>query len=118
MTDKPIADCPSAYRWWSQAVTSLALSPWRLLDVQCAAGIKMLDTLLGVPAEAGARPVPPVPGDFEKLEHAAAERVRGGKAPPREVYNVQNRGRIDWSRFPEWARPSDPEMFEGSAHEG
>ena len=32
------------------------------------------------------------------------------------VYDAQNRGRIDWSRFPEWAWPTDPEVFTG--HEG
>ena len=37
---------------------------------------------------------------------------------PREVYQAPYRNLIDWSRFPDWARPSDPEMFEGSGHEG
>jgi hypothetical protein len=125
MIDKPIADYPDTYRWWSQAVTNFALSPWRLFDVQCEAGIKFLDALLGVhrsgvsvPERDSAVPAPPIPGSIDQLEHAAADCARSGKALPREVYQVQNRGRIDWSRFPDWARPSDPELFEGSAHEG
>ena len=52
------------------------------------------------------------------LEASALERLEKGLAPPREVYDVQNRGRIDWSRVPEWAQPADPESFEGCAHEG
>jgi hypothetical protein len=125
MIDRPIDDCRDAYRWWSQAVTSLALSPWRLVDAQCEAGIRILDALLGVrlgpqPAPAGNYPAPAplVPVELEKLEDAARQRVRSGKAPPKEVYEVQNRGRIDWAQFPEWARPSDPELYEGCAHEG
>jgi hypothetical protein len=48
----------------------------------------------------------------------ATERVQAGLPPPRAIYDTQNRGRIDWSSFPEWARPSDPELFEGTQHEG
>jgi hypothetical protein len=44
--------------------------------------------------------------------------MRQGLAPPREVYEVQNRGRIDWTTAPDWARPADPELFEGCGHEG
>jgi hypothetical protein len=125
MINPSIGNCSDVYRWWSQAVTHLALSPWRLLDAQCQAGIKMFDVLMtgclareSRPLLQGPIPMPPVPTDFEKLEHTAAERAREGRAPPREVYEVKNRGRIDWSRFPNWARPSDPELFEGCAHEG
>jgi hypothetical protein len=52
------------------------------------------------------------------LEAKALERLRNGLAPPREIYDVQNRGRIDWARVPDWAKPADPESFEGCAHEG
>jgi hypothetical protein len=34
------------------------------------------------------------------------------------VYEAQNRNRIDWTKMPEWARPADPELFEGAGHEG
>jgi hypothetical protein len=54
----------------------------------------------------------------EELIRLAEERMRNGLAPPREVYRSPCRDRIDWSRFPDWARPSDPELFEGSGHEG
>lgn len=45
-------------------------------------------------------------------------RTRQGFAPPPEVYRVENRSRIDWSQLPDWARPVDPECFEGCCHEG
>jgi hypothetical protein len=51
------------------------------------------------------------------LEQTALEQAREGLPPPRQVYEAQNRNRIDWSRFPCWAQPSDPELFE-SGHEG
>jgi hypothetical protein len=52
------------------------------------------------------------------LEEHARQRTRQGLAPHREIYDVRNRDRVDWSTLPEWARPSDPELFEGCAHEG
>ena len=52
------------------------------------------------------------------LEERARERTRQGLAPPREIYDIRNRDRVDWSTLPEWARPSDPDLFEGCAHEG
>jgi hypothetical protein len=100
--------------WWSRAFAGLVWNQWKLLDAQYAAGIEALDAVTGHPAGR--------PGDeragVETLEQYAAERVRKGLPPPRAVYEAQNRARIDWSQFPEWARPVDPEAFEGSSHEG
>lgn len=53
-----------------------------------------------------------------ELTEAAVQCVERGQAPPREIYRVQNRRRIDWGRLPMWARPSDPELFDGCCHEG
>jgi hypothetical protein len=94
--------------WWSRAITNLMWRQWRLLDAQYGAGIDLLCAVAGHPRAS----------EPETLEQYALERARKGLPPPREIYNVQNRNRIDWSRFPEWARPSDPEVFEGCAHEG
>lgn len=55
---------------------------------------------------------------LQKLMQLANERIRQGFAPPREIYSIQYRDRIDWSQFPGWARPLDPEVFEESCHEG
>jgi hypothetical protein len=52
----------------------------------------------------------------DALVELAMERIEKGLAPPQEIYRVQIRRRIDWSQFPEWARPVDPEMFD--CHEG
>jgi hypothetical protein len=103
----------------------MAYGPWRLLASQYEAGLGVLDSVLAAlggeragPARAGQPRSPEAPAGAEALEQAALERVRQGLPPPREVYAVPNRDRINWARFPDWARPSDPELFEGSVHEG
>jgi hypothetical protein len=98
--------------WWQ----------WLLLDAQFRAGLKLVAAL-----SSGAVPPPerePETGaprageDLKEIERRVAELASKGLPPPREIYEVQNRSRIDWSRFPEWARPVDPEVFEGCGHEG
>src|SRR5262245_54402693 len=93
---------------WSQVITSVMRNQWQLLDSPYAAGIELLDAAVGAPT--GTRPA------LQTLEQKALERAHKGLPPPREVYQAQNRSRIDWSQFPEWARPIDPEVFEGTAH--
>lgn len=56
--------------------------------------------------------------EYEQLESLAIARVGRGLAPPRMVYSLPYRNRINWARFPEWARPIDPEVFQESGHEG
>jgi hypothetical protein len=96
--------------YWSKAVTSVMQNLWEVVDKQYAAGIELLDTVAGRPAATESK--------LEILERDALERTRKGLPPPRQVYEAQNRSRIDWSQFPEWARPIDPEAFDGTAHEG
>jgi hypothetical protein len=62
--------------------------------------------------------IPYRPAVDDKLIELAAARLRQGLAPPREIYQVQYRNAIDWSQFPAWARPIDPEIFDGCCHEG
>ncbi len=114
------ADCWELYRGWSRTMTSMACGPWRLLASQCEVGIGVLDTVLAaLESERAGKPLlPEAPAAVDTLERAALERVRRGLPPPREAYAAPNRDRINWAHFPEWARPSDPELFEGSAHEG
>jgi hypothetical protein len=81
-----------------------------LLDVQFQAGLELVAAL-----SPGAAPAAE---ELKDLERRATERVSKGLPPPKEIYNVHNRSRIDWSKFPEWARPVDPEVFEGCGHEG
>jgi hypothetical protein len=52
------------------------------------------------------------------VEECARQRTRQGLAPPREIYDIRNRNRVDWSTLPEWAMAPDPDIFEGCAHEG
>jgi hypothetical protein len=52
------------------------------------------------------------------LEERARRRTLLGLAPPREIYDTHIRNRVDWSTLPVWARPSDPDLFEGCVHEG
>ncbi len=53
-----------------------------------------------------------------ELFELAKERMSRGLAPPPEIYRIKNRSLIDWSIFPSWARPLDPEVFDGCCHEG
>ena len=115
---------------WSRAVTEALRYQWWLFDVQYRAGIKWLETLVPVrerPVAAATQDVagsvdeacfPASPYELKALEQRALECARRGVALPRAVYDIRNRRRIDWSQFPEWARPVDPEVFTGSAHEG
>jgi hypothetical protein len=125
MTERMPSGSENLCRWWPWTVLHLALWQWKVVDAQWRAGIVLMKTLTGECAgedrttEDKTAAVPrQTPAEFEELRERAAERVRQGAAPPREVYEVQNRSRIDWSLFPEWARPSDPELYEGCAHEG
>jgi hypothetical protein len=54
----------------------------------------------------------------DALLKLAVRRIRQGLAPPPEIYRIEYRRRIDWLRFPGWARPVDPELFDGCCHEG
>lgn len=92
---------------WSRTVTSLVWGQWLLLET----GLRAAETVLRA-ASAGPR------GGPENLVERAKERVRMGLAPPPGIYQAPYRDRIDWGQFPDWARPSDPELFAGSPHEG
>jgi hypothetical protein len=110
MIDLMFPPCQGVCDYWSQAVTRLVRNQWQVLDAQYAAGIELLGAVAGGPA---------APGPAQQtLEQHALERVRQGLPPPREAYEAQNRSRIDWARFPAWAWPTDPDAFEGTAHEG
>ena len=109
MSDEVFPGCREVCEYWSRAVTSLVRNHWKLLDTQYGAGIQLLGAVAGESVASSG---------LETLEQYALERASKGLPPPREVYDAQNRNRIDWSRFPEWARPIDPEVFEGSTHEG
>jgi hypothetical protein len=80
-------------------------------------GFEIMDSLLAGanPPEAASRVETETPR--ETLPEVAMKRLKSGYAPPREIYDVRNRGQINWSCVPDWARPVDPELFE-IGHEG
>jgi hypothetical protein len=102
---------------WVRSITSMLWGQWMVVDT----GLQAARTVFGAATPASA-PVPPQEKPAEtgadKLMQTAAERMRKGLAPPREIYQAPYRDRIDWSQFSEWARPCDPELFEGAGHEG
>jgi hypothetical protein len=97
---------------------------WKIAASQYQTSLKLTEVLLRIPAgeeansEKKIEAAPEKTDEFRQLEREADERVKRGLAPPKEIYGIPFRDRIDWSRFPEWARPSDPEVFEGCGHEG
>jgi hypothetical protein len=124
MIDLVFPGYPVLYRWWSDALTRAVRGQWELVEAQYRFGIRVLDTLREMSAGQGPAAdwtrevaMPDTTTKTKSLEQQAVERLRQGLAPPREIYEVQNRNRLDWSSVPDWARPSEPDLFEG-AHEG
>jgi hypothetical protein len=106
---------------WSHTLASVVRSQWMLLDTGLQAAQALLaSTSAVVPTGKAAhrRAIETAGYGTEVLINLAVQRMRKGLAPPRQIYEAQYRNRIDWSQFPEWVRPSDPELFEGASHEG
>lgn len=109
----------------SDAAADVRREHWKLFAAQSRLGLALWNVLLGdtplgasLNAPSGGAVEPRRESHPGSLEIMAAERMKEGLAPPREIYDVHIRARIDWSCVPEWAKPIDPELFEGSAHEG
>jgi hypothetical protein len=124
MFDWMLTDYLRNCQFLSEAVTDVTRNQWRVLAAQSQFGITVWHAMLGVspPGGPSGRQKGEVvePGSAStagSLERIAIERLKSGLAPPREIYDVKNRGRIDWSLVPDWAKPVDPEQFEGG-HEG
>lgn len=64
------------------------------------------------------RDTPGQNSEFQRLESLAFQRSQQGLALPRELYEAPFRSRLDWSRFPSWTWPADPELYEECGHEG
>jgi hypothetical protein len=108
-------------QYWSHTLKGMMLSQLWILKT----GFKAAQTVLRPVSMEPVGAIGPVVGrgtpgasKTQDIIRRATERMSQGLAPPREVYLAPYRNQIDWSRFPDWARPSDPEMFEGSGHEG
>ena len=103
---------PAVCHAWYQTVADVARLHWDLLAAQQRAGAAVVAAVLGQGVRPAAPAAPPT------LAEEATARLRQGLAPPRAIYDVQNRELVDWASLPGWARPVDPEMFEGTGHEG
>src|SRR5262245_3562541 len=109
MTERTPSEKPSVYQSLSRGLARVATYQWRLLDAQFQAGLELVAALSPgagsveerVPQSPAHRPAE----DLKDLERRAVEMVNKGLPPPKEIYEVHNRSRIDWSKFPEWARP-------------
>jgi hypothetical protein len=118
MSNLPETTPPSDYDRWSRVVASLLCCPWQLVEVQYRTGLRIMESMFA--AAGGAKPAarPAAADELGRLQRLLAERIGRGLPPPKEVYQAPYRSRIDWSAIPEWARPSDPDLFEGCGHEG
>jgi hypothetical protein len=92
---------------WSRTMASMVWGQWLMVDT----GFQATQSVLAAVA-------PVARGGAEGLLALAMERMKKGLPPPREAYLAPYRDQIDWTAFPEWARPIDPEAFEGCSHEG
>jgi hypothetical protein len=116
-------DSQTVYGSWAQAMAGVLSWPLQLLETQCEVGLEIVEAALRIPGAPQADPAEPAGAaaasdEFHRLEALALERARRGLALPRELYQVPYRDRVDWSRLPGWARPIDPEVFQGCGHEG
>jgi hypothetical protein len=107
----------SGYDCFSRTLTGMLRKQYEWLRMQQQLGMRMW-TVMSPAASPSASTTARLAPNGGALEAKALERLERGLAPPREIYDVQNRGRIDWTRVPEWAQPADPDAFEGCAHEG
>lgn len=103
--------------YWSRTLLSALQSQWIMLETS----LLTARTVLRSATPARTRDVPVSRASnagAQDLIGIAVQRMKNGLAPPREIYLAPFRNLIDWSSFPDWARPSDPEMYEGTSHEG
>jgi hypothetical protein len=112
-----VTQCLSGYECLSRALMDIWRRQYDWLRTQRQIGMRMWTAMTPL-ATSTVPPKSQSAGEAENIEKQATERMQKGLAPPREIYDVQNRGRIDWASAPEWARPSDPDSFEGCSHEG
>jgi hypothetical protein len=107
---------------WSQVIKNLLGCQWKIWDAQYRMGMEIMESVVkssmtALPKEQEGTQVKD-PQKLSNLEQLAAERMRKGLPPPREIYELPYRERFNWAAYPAWARPTDPELFEDCSHEG
>jgi hypothetical protein len=124
MFNPTLPDLRALRHYWSRTVTSMLQGQWQLIDTGFRVANKVLEAASNIPVnegpprEAAGPAAPGASRTTEELVTVAMKRMKMGFAPAREIYEAPHRDRVDWSQFPDWARPVDPEVFEGCSHEG
>jgi hypothetical protein len=125
MTDPMLPHMRRLNHLWARAMVSMAWTQWNFLSAGLRFANRMMATNWAATPSAKCPSPPPtelagpkIPGGVEELTRLAEERIAKGLAPPPEIYQLPYRSQIEWPRFPEWAWPTDPEVFEGCCHEG
>jgi len=128
MTELPGTQRTDIYQYWPETVKNILAYQWEFFGGPYRVGLTMMERALTLPLalvgqsgrsdEPGGEAAPTLAEKARGLEHQAAERVKQGFAPPKEIYEAPFRNLIDWGVFPEWARPTDPEQFDSCGHEG
>jgi hypothetical protein len=113
MIEQIVPDMKAFRQSWTSTVTSLMWGQWIVLDTGFRTAQAIFQAASAPPGAVSAKH-----SKKDELVSRAVERMKKGLAPPREIYQAPYRNQIDWSQFPDWARPSDPEMYEGCGHEG
>ena len=117
MNDLLVTSWLSGYDRLNRALAGVFWKQYEWLRMQRQLGMRMWTAMMPTTATPVATTAQAL-DQADTLEKRAIERLGKGLAPPREIYDVRNRNRIDWARVPDWAQPADPESFEGCAHEG
>jgi hypothetical protein len=125
MFDVLFANYLDGYKTLSRSLTEVVWNQWKWLETQRQCHMNMWDVLWDRSLDVVPPPIrkeelaaPTLGKEPASLEEVVRERLRKGLAPPREIYDVKNRDRFDWTRMPDWARWVDPELFAGCSHEG
>ncbi len=120
MTELAETEASTIWVVWSQMVTAMLEHQLKLINAHWQVCVDAAERMLQLPATRGSGPPrrTATAEELKQLEDLVAERIKCGLAPPREAYELPYRDRIDWAAFPEWARPCDPELFQGCSHEG
>jgi len=114
MNEPVVKEQPTIYQFWSEMIASVLKCQVSLLKAQWQVCVHVAGGGLAIVPPVAEKPLSSV----KQLEATAIERIKSGLAPPREIYELPYRNRVDWSALPEWARPCDPELFEECGHEG
>jgi hypothetical protein len=122
MNHPPSASSETLCLDWSNMVQDLLGCQWKLWDTHYRFGMMIVESVLATSMPGQSMKLEEIrTTDAERLsqlQQLASERMKKGLPPPREIYELPYRERINWASFPSWARPTDPELFENCSHEG